>query len=74
MDSSERKESKSYDRKPNHEFKVSLSKDKKYWIFKNIVTWIVPTNYLGTISQSKTEERLQEVSGQLAFEIPKMGK
>jgi len=42
-----------FNRKPNHEFRAQLSNDKKYWIFKNTETWIIPVNYLDTIFENK---------------------
>ena len=43
-------------RKPIHEFKTRLSQDGKYWMFQNITTWIIPTNYLATICKNKNLE------------------
>ena len=44
-----------YQRKPIHEFKANLSKDGRYWIFKNIETWIIPATYLDKIRSSQPE-------------------
>lgn len=41
-------------RKPNHEFKVSVSEDGQFWIFKSIETWILPSKYIETIYKNKT--------------------
>ncbi len=35
-----------YEHRPRREFKASLSKDGRYWIFKDITTHIVPKEYL----------------------------
>ena len=40
------------DRKPIQEFKVQLSEDGRYWLFRDITTWIVPVNYLAAIAQN----------------------
>ena len=51
-----------YERKPNNEFKAALSEDGRFWIFKDITTWIVPVNYLDTISKSKAEAKTKAKS------------
>lgn len=41
-----------YEHKPKREFKASLSKDGKFWIFKDITTHIVPKEYLNKVQSS----------------------
>jgi hypothetical protein len=55
-----------FSRKPNHEFRAQISNDKKYWIFKNIETWIIPVNYLDTIFENKVQSI--ETQGELPLE------
>lgn len=53
------KSGKQLTRRPAREFKVGLSKDGKYWIFRDTTTWFIPANYLSAISKnagSKTVE------------------
>ena len=38
-----------YEHRPRREFKASVSKDGKYWIFKDITTHIVPKQYLDKV-------------------------
>jgi len=61
-------------RKPVQEFKAFLSQDKKYWIFKNITTWIIPVNYLNAITQSQMELNLDAVSPAFKGEAKELGK
>lgn len=42
-------EEKHYEHKPVRDFKASISKDGKYWVFKDITTHFVPRKYLSTI-------------------------
>jgi hypothetical protein len=44
-------------RKPAREFKVSRSKDGKYWIFRDTTTWFIPTNYLAAISKNASSTK-----------------
>ena len=53
MGKREPNEQVTFTRKPMHEFKTRLSQDGKYWMFQNITTWIIPTNYLSTIYKNK---------------------
>ena len=45
----QKKEKSFYEHKPKREFKASLSKDGKYWIFKDITTNIIPRGYISKI-------------------------
>ena len=44
-----KQEEKFYEHKPVRDFKASISKDGKYWVFKDITTHFVPRKYLSTI-------------------------
>ena len=46
-----------YEHKPIREFKASLSKDRKFWVFKDITTHIVPCSYLSKIENSLDEDK-----------------
>lgn len=39
-----------YEHRPQREFKASVSRDGRYWIFKDITTHIVPKEYLDKVS------------------------
>ena len=39
-------------RRPAREFQVGMSKDGKYWLFRDTTTWFIPVNYLGAIQKS----------------------
>ena len=43
------KENGYYEHKPIREFKAKISKDGKFWLFKDITTHVVPRNYLSKI-------------------------
>lgn len=47
------------ERKPIHEFKVHLSEDKRFWVFKEVTTWIIPVQYLDAISKKKASSNPQ---------------
>jgi len=49
-----------FERRPNFEFKADLSKDGKYWILKNITTWIIPNTYFDAIIDSKTKPKEEQ--------------
>lgn len=49
---SENKREEFYEHKPKRELKASLSKDGKYWIFKDVTTHIVSRDYLEKIEKS----------------------
>ncbi len=38
-----------YEHKPNREFKASISKDGKYWVFKDITIHVVPRSYISKV-------------------------
>ena len=61
-------QNKKFERKPIHEFKAALSEDQRFWIFKNIETWIIPVGYLDAISESKKTPKPvdKQVSGKTA--------
>lgn len=42
-----------YEHRPKREFKASVSKDGRFWIFKDITTHIVPKGYLDKVEISK---------------------
>ncbi|MGE4233545.1 MAG: hypothetical protein AB7F43_09475 [Bacteriovoracia bacterium] len=46
---------RNYERKPIQEFKVQLSQDGKYWIFRDITTWIIPSDYIDAILRNKNQ-------------------
>jgi len=50
----ERNENKNnrYSRKPVHDFKATISEDGRFWIFKDITTWIIPRGYLDKINET----------------------
>lgn len=52
-----------YEHRPNREFKASLSKDGKYWIFKDITTHIVPREYLDKVKVDQAGGRGGELHG-----------
>ena len=59
----ENQERKFYDHKPIKEFKAKISKDGKYWLFKEITTHVVPRNYISKIeSQFVIENGSKSVS------------
>ena len=45
-----------YEHKPKRELKASLSKDGRYWIFKDVTTHIVSREYLEKIERSFRDE------------------
>ncbi len=51
---SETEKKQYFERKPIHEFKAQLSQDGKFWIFRDIKTWIISIGYLDSILASKT--------------------
>lgn len=46
------------DRKPDRQLKVALSKDGRYWIFRDTTTWFIPANYLTAISNNSAGPKL----------------
>ena len=48
-----------YEHKPKRELKASLSKDGRYWIFKDVTTHIVSREYLEKIERSVREENAE---------------
>lgn len=48
------------DRKPNHEVRINLSQDGKYFIFQDITTWILPRNYIAAILKNGGAVKSQE--------------
>ena len=44
-----------YEHKPYREFKASLSKDRKYWIFRDITIHVVPCDYLRKVESTPIE-------------------
>jgi hypothetical protein len=56
MDTEDRKQNEGRtrhsDRKPDRQLKVALSKDGRYWIFRDTTTWFIPANYLTAISNN----------------------
>ena len=55
LEQNDKKRSPFFERKPNFEFKADISKDGKYWILKEITTWIIPVNYFDAILDNKTK-------------------
>ncbi len=53
---SENEREEFYEHKPKRELKASLSKDGRYWIFKDVTTHIVSREYLEKIEKSVREE------------------
>lgn len=46
------------ERKPAQEFSAALSKDGKYWLFRDTKTWFIPVNYLEAIRRSRAEKNV----------------
>ena len=46
---STKEENTYYEHKPIREFKAKISKDGKFWLFKDITTHVVPRNYVSKI-------------------------
>lgn len=40
-------------RRPIREFNAGLSKDGKYWLFRDTTLWVIPVNYLAAIRKSR---------------------
>ncbi len=58
--SKENKEQKGrgfYEHRPIRDFKASVSKDGKFWVFKDITTHIVPRSYLSKIEVDFIKEQ-----------------
>lgn len=53
---SENEREEFYEHKPKRELKASLSKDGRYWIFKDVTTHIVSRDYLEKIERSVRDE------------------
>ncbi|MGK5086902.1 hypothetical protein WDW86_05040 [Bdellovibrionota bacterium FG-2] len=51
-------------REPIREFKAQLSEDGRYWIFRDVTTWLIPVNYLLAITKSKADRELEPVDGE----------
>jgi hypothetical protein len=54
-ETSETEREEFYEHKPKRELKASLSKDGRYWIFKDVTTHIVSREYLEKIERSVQE-------------------
>lgn len=54
--SNKNKENQYYEHKPIREFKATLSKDGKFWLFKDITTHVVPRSYISKIESSSGEK------------------
>lgn len=50
------KQNGGFERKPNFDMQVGLSKDGKYWIVKRVETWILPRRYLDVIAENHAIE------------------
>lgn len=48
-----------YEHKPMRELKASLSKDGRYWIFKDVTTHIVSREYLEKIENDAREHSVE---------------
>ena len=51
---------KKQDRRPIREFRVSLSKDGKYFLFSDTTTWVIPRNYISTIDKNGSLAQVQK--------------
>ncbi len=51
-----------YDHKPIREFKASISKNGKFWLFKDITTHIVPRKYVSKIDMDFNQEQVADSS------------
>ncbi len=52
-----KKENTYYEHKPIREFKAKISKDGKFWLFKDITTHVVPRNYVSKIESEFVIEK-----------------
>ena len=43
------REHENLSRRPIREFNAGLSKDGKFWLFRDTTLWIIPVNYLSAI-------------------------
>lgn len=50
-------------RKPNYDLSAAVSRDGKYWIIKQICTWVVPYNYLDKIRENHLLETALKNTG-----------
>lgn len=55
----ENKEKPYYEHKPIREFKASISKDGKFWLFKDITTHVVPRSYISKVESNSNEKPTQ---------------
>jgi len=54
---------KKQDRRPIREFRVSLSKDGKYFLFSDTTTWVIPRNYISTIDKNGSLTKVPKTEG-----------
>ena len=59
-DKNENKEKPYYEHKPIREFKATVSKDGKFWLFKDITTHVVPRSYISKVESNSNEKQTQE--------------
>ncbi len=68
------KQIKRYERKPNFDLRAKLSRDGRYWIIERVETWILPANYLATISKNHALEKSQPEARKVDERLKKKGK
>ena len=55
----ENKEKPYYEHKPIREFKATVSKDGKFWLFIDITTHVVPRSYISKVESNSNEKQTQ---------------
>ena len=55
-------------RRPAREFRAGLSKDGKYWLFRDTTTWFIPVNYLAAIQKSAPKNISQSPGATIAMD------
>jgi hypothetical protein len=63
-----------YERKPNHDFTAKLSRDGRFFIFKETTTYVVPRKYLDVITQNHISPQMEPVVDSAESKPPKKGK
>lgn len=62
-----------FERKPNREVFVSMSKDGRFCIVKVVESWILPRNYVQTVLGSSSSGAAVETSSPPASELKEKG-
>lgn len=74
MENNEQQQPKRYERKPNLDLRTKLSRDGRYWIVERVETWILPANYLSTISRNHDLEKDRAANPEPDSKPKKKGK